>query len=117
MPRRDTGTRRRAVGAEAVKAAQDPPAPLRRKVALDVGDQKDQHAQQHHDFDGIIEKELNAAADPARRVKAAGFDGPADQPAQPFHPQNFRLEKVTDPPDFIHKTASFISIFFDLDVL
>ena len=46
---------------------------LRREVALDVGDDQDQNAQQDHDLDGIVEKELNAAADPACRVQGPAF--------------------------------------------
>ena len=42
--------------------------PLRRKIALNVCNNQNQNAQENHDFYGIVDKELNAAADPAGRV-------------------------------------------------
>lgn len=37
--------------------------PLRRKVALNIRDNQNQNAQEHHNFDGIIDKEQDTAAD------------------------------------------------------
>ena len=36
---------------------------FRREVALYVGYNQNQHAEQHHDFDCVVDEKLNAAAD------------------------------------------------------
>lgn len=43
---------------------------LRREVALNVWDNKKQKLKQHKDFQYIIDKKLNAAANPTRHIKA-----------------------------------------------
>ena len=45
----------------AMKSAKDAFGAFRREVALDVRDNEDQYTQQHHNFDHIIDKELDAS--------------------------------------------------------
>lgn len=45
-----------------MKSAEDASGAFRREVALDVRDNEDQHTQQHHDFDYIIDEKLDASA-------------------------------------------------------
>ena len=93
--RRDSAQKSRGTVCEnAVKPAQDLFGPLRRKIALDIGNDQYQHAQQDHDLDHIIEKELDASAHLAFGVQPAGFHGAADQAAQPFHTQDFILKEI-----------------------
>ena len=77
-----------------MKAAENPFGALWREVALDVRNDQNQNTQQHHDLDHIVEKELNAAAEPACRIQTADFHNAADCPVQPFHSQDFILKKV-----------------------
>lgn len=83
-----------AVCNDAMKPAEDLFRALRREVALNVGDDQNQNAQQDHDFYGIVEKELDAAAHLACRIQAAGLKPAANQPAQPFHTKDFILEEI-----------------------
>ena len=46
---------------DAMKSAKDAFGSFRREVALDVRDNEDQYTQQHHNFDHIIDKELDAS--------------------------------------------------------
>ena len=60
------GTQQRGydVRTNAVEPPQYSLTALRREVALDVGDHKNQKAQQYRNFDHIVHKELDAAAQP-----------------------------------------------------
>ena len=55
------------------------------KVALDVGNDKDQAAQQYGDLDHIIEEKLNTAAHPPTCVQSQYRQAIADQSVQPLH--------------------------------
>ena len=94
-----------------MKAAKNFFGTLRQEVALDVRDDQNQNAQQHHDFDGVIEKELHAAAHPARRVQPACLQRAADQAVQPLHTKNFILEKVPSGRDCLHHRSPKSKIF------
>ena len=85
-----------------METAEDPLCALRREKALNVGDDQDQNPQQNHDFDHIVEKELDAAANSACRVQTAGLHQPADQPAQPFHAQDLILDQRPDASQTFH---------------
>ena len=76
-----------------MESAQDFLGSLRREIALDVGDHKDQHTQQHHDFNHIVEEKLNTPADPAGGIKPNGFHKAAKQTIQPLHSQYLILNK------------------------
>ena len=82
------------VGPQPVKPAQNPLAPLRREVALDVGDHENQEAQQHRDFDDIVEEKLDAAAPAGSRIQPQRGKAAADRGVQPLHAQNLILDKV-----------------------
>lgn len=43
-------------------------SPLRRKVTLNIRDNQNQNSQEYHDFDSIVDKELNTTTNPACRV-------------------------------------------------
>ena len=94
------------VRAESVKPAQDLPAALRREIALDVGDQQDQHTQQHHDLDGVVQEELNAPSDPALRVQSGQREKRTDQSVQPLHSQHFILNEI---PNHVQQHPPFSS--------
>ena len=51
-----------------MKPAKDLPAAFRREITLDIGDQQDQHTQQHHNLDGIIQEEPDTASDTVSRI-------------------------------------------------
>ena len=70
---------RHAVCAQAPETAQNPFRPLRREEALDIGNNKNENAQQNHDLDGVIEKKPYAAAHSADSVQPQGRKSPADQ--------------------------------------
>ena len=77
-----------------VKPAQNPLAPLRREVALDVGDYKNQEAQQHRDLDDVIEEKLDAASPAGSCIQPQCRQPTADHGVQPLHAQNLILDKV-----------------------
>ena len=77
-----------------VKPPQNPLAPLRREVALDVGDQENQEAQQHRDLDHIVEEKLNAAAPTGGCIQPQRGQAAADDGAEPLHAQNLILDKI-----------------------
>ena len=85
---------KRAAMQFAMKSSHNLSAFLWRKIALDVGDEQNQNAQQDHDFDDIVEKELETSPHLTRRVQPTGFHRAADQAVQPFHTQDFILEEV-----------------------
>ena len=70
---------------------QDSPAALRGEVALDAGDQRNQSARRQHDFDHIVDEELDAAARFALGLQSAGPYSAGDQAAQPIHAENLIL--------------------------
>ena len=76
---------------QAVKAPQQPPAALRREVALDIRNHKNQQAQQQSDLDCVVQKELDAPAPAGGRVQSQGRHPPPDQHIQPLHPQDLFL--------------------------
>ena len=53
-----------------MKPAHDPLAALRREVALDIGNHKNQDAQQHRDFDDVIEKKLKTCAQTGGNIQS-----------------------------------------------
>lgn len=67
---------------------------LRRKIALNPGNDKDQDGQQDHDLDDVIKKELNASTHSGAQVHTAGSQNRNNQSVQPGHTQNFILKKV-----------------------
>ena len=81
------------VGPKTVEAADDLFAALRGKIALDVGNEEDQGAQQDGDLDHVVQKELQAAAQPGRDVQTEGAEQGANGAVQPFHAQNLILKK------------------------
>ena len=91
-----------------VKPPQDPLAPLRREMALDVGDHKNQQAQQHRDFDDIIEKELDASPKAGAGVQAQGGQSLSNGGAEPFHTQDLILQKTPAIGNQIHRKTSGI---------
>ena len=77
-----------------MEPTEDPLCSLRWEIALDVRDHEDQHTQQYHDLDHIIEEKLDTAADPACWIKAYRFHNAAHQAIQPLHSKNFFLEEI-----------------------
>ena len=82
------------VGPQSVKPAQNPLAPLRWEVALDIGDHENQEAQQHRDLDHIVEEKLNAAAPAGGCIQPQRGQAAADDGAEPLHAQNLILDKI-----------------------
>lgn len=76
---------RNDICSNAMKPAQNFLASLRGEVTLDVGNDKDQAAQQHSDFDDIVQKKLNAAAYSPTRIQPQSRQATADQSVQPLH--------------------------------
>ena len=81
------------VGAKTVKVPQNPLGPLRRKVALDVGDQVDQDREEEKDLDHIVEEELQAPPDSPGGIQPQGGEALPDQEVQPPHPQELVLKE------------------------
>ena len=79
-----------------MKPSEDPPAALRWEIALDTGDQQDQHAKQHQDFDRIIDEELDTFPDAAFHIQAGQRQKGSYQAVQPFHPQDLILNEIPD---------------------
>ena len=77
-----------------MKTTQNLLAALRRKVALDIGNDKYQKAQQNSYLERVIDKKLNAAAKPSTRVQAQLRKAAAYKPIQPFHPQHLVLYEL-----------------------
>jgi hypothetical protein len=74
-----------------MESAQDFLSSLRREIALNIRDYQDQYSKKYHDLDGIIKKELYAAADPVFSIQAKKRQHLPDQPIQPLHSKNFVL--------------------------
>lgn len=85
-----------AVGSQAVETTDDFFAALGREVALNVGDKEDQRTQQDGDLNHIVQKELQAAAQPGGGVQPKRAEKGADGAVQPFHAQDLVLEKGPD---------------------
>lgn len=82
------------IGADAVEPPQDPAAPLRRKVALDIGDEEDQGAEQDGDLDGVVQEKLDASTQtPVQGKTRRGEPGPDDL-IEPLHPQDLVLNEL-----------------------
>ena len=60
---------------------------------MDVGNEEDQGAQQDGDLDHVVQKELQAAAQPGGDVQTEGTEQGANGDVQPFHAQNLILKK------------------------
>ena len=102
-----------AVGPKSTEAAEDLLGALRRKETLNIGNTEDQNPQQNHDLDDIINEELQAAAHTSRRINPYPIKHAAHQAIEPFHAQNFILEKI--PCRFGHKhRLLFKSNYIDL---
>lgn len=68
-----------------MKSAQYFFSPFRREVALDIGDNKYQNPEQHHDLNGIVNKELNTASDSAFSVQTEELQNTSYKPVKPSH--------------------------------
>ena len=79
-----------------MKPSENLPASLRREVALDIADQKDQDTEQNGDLQNIIDKKLNAPADPCPGIQTECGKHLPDQNIQPFHAENLILNKLPD---------------------
>ena len=94
-----------------MKSAQDLAASLRRKITLNIADQKNQDAKQNRNLEYIIDEKQHAPADTRIRIKAKSCQHGAEQGIQPFHTQYLILDKT---PDHLHShfpssQPSFIS--------
>jgi len=79
-----------------MKPAKDLPAAFRREITLDIGDQQDQHTQQHHNLDGIIQEEPDTASDTVSRIQSDKRQQRTNPAVQPLHSQYFVLNKIPD---------------------
>ena len=70
---------------------------------MNVGNEKNQDAEEQRDFYHIIDKELDAAAQTGRCVQTQGRQTVLYDSAQPFHPQYLILKKEPDRTKDIHK--------------
>ena len=57
-----------------MKSAEYLLCPLRWEVALDIRDNQNQNAEQHHNLDCVVNEELNAAADSACGIQSASIE-------------------------------------------
>lgn len=64
------------------------------EVALDVGDEEDQEAEQQGDLRHVVEKKLHAAPQPGGQVQAQGGQACADGVVEPGHAQDLGLEEI-----------------------
>ena len=85
---------REGVGPQPPEAPQDALAALGGKVALDVGDEEDQEAEQQGDLRHVVEKKLHAAPQPGGQVQAQGGQACADGVVEPGHAQDLGLEEI-----------------------
>ena len=70
-----------------MRAPQDFLAPLRGEIALDIGNEENQKAEQHRDLHYVVQEELDTPAYAGCGVQADKGKSVADQSIQPFHPQ------------------------------
>ena len=61
---------------------------------MDVGNDQNEDAQQNHDLDGIIEKELDAAADFTRGIQTQCRQTAANGLTEPSHAKDLILDKI-----------------------
>ena len=85
---------RHQIGPHSPEPAQDLPASLRRKIALQIGDQKDQQTKQYCNFDHIIEKKVQASPYRAGCIHSHFAQSPANQIIEPGHSQKLILHKI-----------------------
>ena len=88
--------RRDAVGPQSGKSAHNLFAALRRKIALNIGNQENQEAQQNRDLNDVVQKELHAAAPAGRHIQPQRAEHALNQYIQPFHGENLILNKLSD---------------------
>ena len=70
---------------------------------MNVGNEKNQDAEEQRDFYHIIDKELDAAAQTGRCVQTQGRQTVLYDGAQPLHPQYLVLKKEPDRTKDFHK--------------
>ena len=94
-----------------MESAQNLLCPLRREIALDVGDHEDQESKQHHDLDHVINKELNAAAPTGCNIYTESVQCIANNFIEPFHAKNLILDEQPDRAKDFHSKSPFILIY------
>ena len=67
-----------------------------REKTLNVRNDENQDAEQHHNFYHIIDEKLRASADFFRGVKTDRIQQIADKTVQPSHSENFILKEIPD---------------------
>lgn len=72
---------------------------------MNVGDNQNQNAEKHHNFDRIVDEELNTAAYFPRGVKSAGVKYPTYQAAEPLHSEDFVLKEIPYRPDHLENAS------------
>lgn len=76
-----------------MKTAHDFFAAFRWKVALNVRDDENEHAEQHGDFQHIVDEKLNAAANSPGHIKTEQREQVANYGIQPFHSKHLVLKE------------------------
>ena len=61
---------------------------------MNIGDCKNQYAEQHRDFQDIVDKKLDAAANAPIYIQAQCRQPNAEKFVQPFHAKHLILNKV-----------------------
>ena len=111
-----TGTKRRNcpqqcgkhICRKTVISSQDPLAPFRREIALNIGNGKNQKTQQHRDFNRVIKKETGCSSEACRQINPQFFQSRSDNVIEPLHPQNLILDKIPDQLQSFHNEISSI---------
>ena len=99
-----------------MKSAEYLLCPLRREIALNVGDDQNQNTEQYHYFDRVVDEELNTAAYFSRGVKSAEVEQPTYQTAEPLHTKDFVLKEIPYSLYHLHNASdSQIEIYLYLD--
>ena len=93
-----------------MKTAQYPPAPLRREIALDVGDDENQETEQHRNLQHIVEEKPDAPSHASAHIQPQQGKPSANQFIQPFHAQYLVLDQFP----YAHEKTSFPSHFKDI---
>ena len=69
-------------------------APFRRKIALDIGNEKNQDTQQYGNLNDIVNEKLKAATDRSIDIEANTCQYAANQFIEPFHTQDLILDEI-----------------------
>lgn len=93
-----------------MESAKYPFCPFRRKITLDVGDDKNQDTQKDHDFDCIIDKKMNTCSPTVCGINSQEIQQVSYQAVESVHPQDFVLQEIPGCFYCFHKSSFYLYI-------